>query len=207
MRVERRYDRVLTLGFIVTATGALSATLRGRVDRAVEHYKAGRAQMLVMSGGQTDPEPCTTASAMKAYAVGNGVRASDVIEQGDGLDTVGEAIFSRLLLPPMSIGGRLLIVTSAFHLYRATRIFKFVYGASFDLAVEGAANGPERETPSTAKEAASLQRFETLFRGIEAGDIKATLDRFWQCHTLYQDARCTELRQKTFSALAAFDQA
>ncbi len=202
--VRLRYDRVLTLGYIVTPAGALSPTLRLRVDRAIEHYRAGRTQTLVMSGGQTEPEPCTTASAMKAHAVGQGIRASDIIEQGDALDTVGEAIFSRLLAP-MPNEGPLLIVTSAFHADRAERIFRFVYGAKIDLAVEGAPNGPDDETPSAALEAASLERFNRLFRGIDAGDLDAILARFWQDHALYQGAEHAELHQRTLSALAALN--
>ena len=73
MRVERRYDRVVSLGFLVSQTGTLTPTLQRRVDRAIDHYKQGRTHTLVMSGGRLDSEPCTAASSMKAYAVGNGI--------------------------------------------------------------------------------------------------------------------------------------
>jgi hypothetical protein len=202
MRVERRYDRVVSLGFLVSQTGALTPTLQRRVDRAIDHYKQNNTKTLVMSGGRFSSEPCTAASAMKAYAVRNGISESDILEQGDALDTVGEAIFLRLLLPPLRAGGRLLIVTSDFHAARAERIFRFVYGIDFDLSVEGVPNGPDHETPSAAKEAASLERFDRLFLGIDAADIEAILSRFWQRHALYQNTRHAELRQRTFSALA-----
>ena len=149
-----------------------------------------------MSGGRLDSEPCTAASAMKAYAASNGISESDILEQGDALDTVGEAIFLRLLLPPMRAGARLLIVTSDFHAARAERIFRFVYGTNFDLAFESVPNGPEHETPSAAKEAASLERFDKLFLGIKAGAIEAILSRFWERHELYRDARHAELATK-----------
>ena len=102
----------------------------------------------------------------------------------------------------MRAGARLLIVTSDFHAARAERIFRFVYGTNFELAFEGVPNGPEHETPSLAKEAASLERFDKLFLGINVGDIEAILSRFWERHALYHDARHAELRQRTFSALA-----
>ena len=201
MRVERRYDRVVSLGFLVSQTGALTPTLRSRVDRAIDHYRQGSTQTLVMSGGRLDSEPCTAASAMKAYAVRNGISERHILEQGDALDTVGEAIFLRLLLP-MRAGARLLIVTSDFHAARAERIFRFVYGMNFELASEAVPNGPEHETPSAAKEATSLERFDKLFLGVHAGDIETILSRFWERHALYHDARHAELRQRTFSALA-----
>ena len=102
----------------------------------------------------------------------------------------------------MWAGGRLLIVTSDFHAARAERIFRFVYGMNFELAFEAVPNGPEHETPSAAQEATSLERFDKLFLGVDAGDIETILSRFWECHALYQDARHAELRQRTFSALA-----
>jgi hypothetical protein len=202
MRVERRYDRAVSLGFLVSQTGALTPTLQRRVDRAIDHYRQGSTQTLVMSGGRLESEPCTAASAMKAYAVHNGISERDILEQGDALDTVGEAIFLRLLLPPLRPGARLLIVTSDFHAARAERIFRFVYGPNFELAFESVPNGPEHETASLAKEAASLERFARLFFGIDEGDIEAILSRFWERHALYRDARHVELRQRTFSALA-----
>lgn len=200
---RRRYDRVLSLGFLVTPSGMLTPTLRSRVDHAIQHYRQGRTQTLVMSGGQLDSEPCTAASAMKAYAINNGIPESDVLEQGDALDTVGEAICSRLLLPPLPTGGHLLIVTSDFHAARAEHIFRFVYGTDFDLSVESVPNGPNSETAGAAKEAASLERFDRLFIGTKAGDIEAILLRFWQRHALYSQARHAELRKRTLSALAA----
>lgn len=203
MRVERCYDRVVSLGFLISPTGTLTPTLRSRVDRAMDHYRRGTTQTLVMSGGRLDFEPCTAASAMKAYAASNGISESDIIEQGDALDTVGEAIFLRLLLPPVQPRARLLIVTSDFHAARAERIFRFVYGSNFEVSVEGVPNGPEHETPSAAKEAASLERFEKLFLGVNVGDLETILSRFWERHALYHDARHAELRQRTFSALAA----
>ena len=75
----------------------------------------------------------------------------DILEQGDALDTVGEAIFLRLLLPPLRAGARLLVVTSDFHAARAERIFRFVYGTNFELAFEAVPNGPEHETPSACQ--------------------------------------------------------
>jgi len=198
---QSSFDRVLCLGFLVTDSGDLTPTLQYRVDRAIEHYLAGRTRSLVMSGGRLDHEPCSAASAMNRYAVAKGVRESDVVELDQGLDTVGEAIFSRLLLTPASLASPLLVVTSAYHVQRAQAIFRFVYGAAPHLGFEAVQNDPEQEMGTATKEAASLQRFCDLFSGIEEGDIEAILDRFWQDHALYRDARFDALRRRTFSAL------
>ena len=52
--MERRYDRAVSLGFLVSQTGALTPTLQRRVDRAIDHYRQGRTHTLVMSGGRLE---------------------------------------------------------------------------------------------------------------------------------------------------------
>ena len=200
---EFLYDSVLSLGFLVTQTGELTPTLRERVARAVQHRIAGNTSKLVMSGGRAGPEPCTAAEAMRKYAVSTGVPDSDVVEQGDSLDTVGEAIFCRLLLPAPLPGRRLLVVTNNYHADRAGAIFRYIFGAQFDITIDRVPNGPANETASAAEEEKSLQRFRQLFKGIEGGEISAIVDRFWHGHALYQGTYFDDLRRRTSAALAA----
>jgi uncharacterized SAM-binding protein YcdF (DUF218 family) len=196
------YDCVLTLGFLITPAGALTQTLECRVLQAVKRYKAGHTTKIVMSGGRVDSEPRTAAEAMRKYASNQGIPQSDIIEQSDALDTVGEAVFARLLLPRPLLGRRMLVVTSKFHADRAGAIFRFVFGPQFCVEIDRVPNGPASETASADREKKSLQRFQQLFSGIAAGDASAILDRFWQGHMLYQDAYFRDLRRRTSAALA-----
>lgn len=195
------FHHVLSLGFWVTASGDLTATLRARVDRAISHFHSGTTRCLVMSGGQSDHEPCTAASAMRRYAIARGVPGRDIIELDQGLDTVGEAIFSRLILPPAPPERPLLVLTSAAHAERAEAIFRFVYGADSHLVFEAVRDCPDDKSVPATREAASLQHFRAFFGGIEAGEIEAILVKFWKDHPLYRDARFDALQRKTFAAL------
>jgi uncharacterized SAM-binding protein YcdF (DUF218 family) len=198
-----RYDTVIALGFDLAPSGALTPTLERRVERAIHHLRAGNTTILVMSGGQSPSEPCSSAEAMRKYAVEWGVPPASVIEQRDALDTVGEAIFNRLLLPPPLPGRRVLLVTSDFHARRALAIFRFVFGPRFEIEVdhvpEAASGGTRRE----AQEAESLRRFQTLFAGIEPGDLSNIVERLWTRHVLYQGAHFGELRRRTAAAIGA----
>jgi uncharacterized SAM-binding protein YcdF (DUF218 family) len=201
-----RYDTVIALGFDLEPSGALTATLQRRVDRAIHHLRMAHTTSLVMSGGQGPSEPCSSAEAMRKYAIERGVSPASVTEQRDALDTVGEAIFNRLLLPRPLPGRRVLLVTSDFHAGRALAIFRFVFGPRFEIEVdrvpEAASGGTRRE----AQEAESLQRFQTLFAGIEPGDLSNIVERFWTRHALYQGAHFCELRRRTAAAIRAVTQ-
>jgi uncharacterized SAM-binding protein YcdF (DUF218 family) len=166
-----RYDTVIALGFDLAPSRALTPTLERRVERAIHHLRAGNTMILVMSGGQSPSEPCSSAEALRKYAIERGVPPSSVIEQRDGLDTIGEAIFTRLLLPPPLPGRRVLVVTNDFHAERSLAIFRYVFGPRFEIEVDRVPNGASGETRNEAQEAESLQRFHTLFAGIEQGEI------------------------------------
>ncbi|MET0531306.1 MAG: YdcF family protein [Microvirga sp.] len=198
-----RYDTVITLGFDLAPSGALTPTLERRVERAIHHLRIGNTMVLVMSGGQSPSEPCSSAEAMRKYAIERGVPPASVIEQRDALDTVGEAIFTRLLLPPPLPGRRVLLVTSDFHAGRSLAIFRYVFGPRFEIEIDRVPNGASGETRSEAQEAESLQRFHTLFAGIEQGDLSNIVERLWTRHVLYQGAHFGELRRRTAAAIRA----
>ena len=201
--IGTEYDCLLTLGFLLEPNGELTSTLQARVSRAIDHRLAGRAPKLVMSGGRAENEPCASAEAMRDFAVNAGVSPADILMQGDSLDTVGEAIFCRLLLPSHLLGKDVLIVTSEFHADRAKAIFEFVFGDDFCVHVDRVPNGPAIETKSTEEETRSMERFQQLFKGIASGDLTAIADQFWRSHSLYQGPDFDDLRQRTNAALVA----
>jgi uncharacterized SAM-binding protein YcdF (DUF218 family) len=198
---QLRYDSVIALGFDRGPGGALTPTLEKRVQRAIHHHLTGNAKIIVMSGGRGPFECCSAAEAMRKYAIRKGVLPSSVIEQRDALDTVGEAVFTRLLLPPPLPGRRVLIVTSDFHARRALMIFRFVYEVGFEIEVDRVTNVAGDETRSEAQETESLQRFHTLFANTEQGDLTRIVELLWTRHVLYQGAQFSNLRQRTEDAL------
>ncbi len=197
------YFAAIALGHMVAPTGEMSPVLRLRAGRAVEFFKAGRTQRLIVSGGQQPAEPRSAAAAMKEFALAEGVPEQAIVEQGDAQDTVGEAIFTRfLLLPPT--GSRLLLITSADHARRAGVIFRYVYGPAFTIDVEAIEDTSEIADRSE-EEARSLARFQALFAGIEAGDDRAILERFWSRHALYAGDAFADIRRRTFDTVGQGD--
>ncbi|WJH35346.1 YdcF family protein [Paenibacillus sp. CC-CFT747] len=89
-----------------------------RVPKAVELYKAGRAPLILMSGGtSTIPE----ALAMKEAAVKLGVKEEVVWTETRSTNTKENALLSRKLLDQrygLDRIRRILLVTNAFHMRR-----------------------------------------------------------------------------------------
>lgn len=104
----------LVLGALVHPNGHLSSTLRDRVDKSIELYKAGKVEKLLMSGDNrfthyNEPD------RMKEYAIAHGVPACDV-----ACDYAGRRTYDSVCRAKRIFGqNELIIVTQTFHLYRA----------------------------------------------------------------------------------------
>jgi uncharacterized SAM-binding protein YcdF (DUF218 family) len=91
----------------------------------VELYRAGRAPQLVFTGGyvpwQGDQEP--EGQVLRRKAMDSGVPASSIVVSGPAQNTAQEAAAVRLLLIGHS-NKHIILVTSAFHMPRAKRLFE-----------------------------------------------------------------------------------
>lgn len=95
-----------------------------RVPKAVELYKKGRSNKMVITGGGVIPEldNISEASFMKLKAIELGVPESDIIIEQDSRTTVENMICSMLLLErelKLSNIKRILLVTTRFHMKRS----------------------------------------------------------------------------------------
>lgn len=109
-------DAILVLGASVYADGTPSDMLADRLDVASELYFAGAAPQIIVSGAQSQnyDEP----AAMKRYCVNLGVPESAIVMDPEGDDTYASVYRAK------SVYGvqRVLVVTQAYHLYRALMI-------------------------------------------------------------------------------------
>lgn len=111
--------------------------LNNRADRiwqGARLYHAGKAPIVVLSGA-FDPEisPLSEADAMVIFIKDLGVPPSALLLEGESLTTSENAqLVSRLLNPRLKAGSgggnggteRILLVTSAIHMYRAKTLFE-----------------------------------------------------------------------------------
>ena len=86
-------------------------------------FKAGKAQKLVFTGGKMpwDKAKKTEGAVLKEYAISNGVGSDKIFVTKDVENTADEAVAVKELIRPSK---RIILVTSAYHMYRAKRLFE-----------------------------------------------------------------------------------
>ena len=86
-------------------------------------FKAGKSQKLVFTGGKMpwDKAKKTEGEILKEYAISNGIPSDKILVTKDVENTADEAVAVKELISP---NNKIILVTSAFHMYRATRLFE-----------------------------------------------------------------------------------
>ena len=86
-------------------------------------FKEGKAQKLVFTGGKMpwDKAKKTEGEVLKEYAISNGIPAEKILVTKDVENTADEAVAVKELISPSK---RIILVTSAYHMYRAKNLFE-----------------------------------------------------------------------------------
>ena len=110
-------NTMMILGAKVNEDG-ISKTLKRRLDKAIEYYNTNKNINIIVSGGQGSDEVVTEALAMKNYLVKNGVSKDKIIMEDKATTTLENIIFSKKINTDTKLKGKVLIVTSDYHLFR-----------------------------------------------------------------------------------------
>jgi len=86
-------------------------------------FKAGKAQRLVFTGGKVpwDKAKKTEGEVLKEYAISLGIPSDKIFVTKDVENTADEAVAVKELISPSK---RIILATSAYHMYRAKRLFE-----------------------------------------------------------------------------------
>ena len=86
-------------------------------------FKAGKAQKLVFTGGKMpwDKAKKTEGEVLKEYAISNGIPSEKIFVTKHVENTADEAVAVKELISPSK---RIILVTSAYHMYRANKLFE-----------------------------------------------------------------------------------
>ena len=111
-------NTMIILGAKVNEDG-ISKTLKRRLDKAIEYYNTNKnINNIIVSGCQGSDEVVTEALAMKNYLVKNGVSKDKIIMEDKATTTLENIIFSKKIITDKNLKGKVLIVTSDYHLFR-----------------------------------------------------------------------------------------
>lgn len=151
-----RADAIVVLGAGVLQSGKASPPLARRTLRAVELWKAGVAPVIVMTGG-LGPHPPSQALVSRALAIENGVPPSAILVEATSHNTWENARNAS----KVSGAKRVVIVTDAFHIYRATAMFEQHFEA---VAAVGVVARPYNRARGALREVISVTYYTA--RGI-----------------------------------------
>ncbi len=86
-------------------------------------FKAGKAQKLVFTGGKMpwDKSKKTEGEVLKEFAISNGIPSDKILVTKDVENTADEAVAVKELISPNK---KIILVTSAYHMYRAKILFE-----------------------------------------------------------------------------------
>lgn len=131
-------DYIVTLGAGLLEGKRVTPLLARRIDTAIsfyrrqKHYKQKSAK-LIMSGGQGSDELVSEAFAMKEYAVGQGVPATDILLEDQSTNTLENMLFSKALMERLTPNGyRAIFTSNNYHIFRAG-----MYARMADLKADG----------------------------------------------------------------------
>ena len=119
-------DTIIVLGAKINGN-KISENLKLRLDKAIDYYNKNNDINIIVSGGRTKNADITESLAMKNYLVYKGINSSNIIEENKAKNTFENIIYSKKILDDIKNKGKVLIVTSDFHLFRG-RIIASILG-------------------------------------------------------------------------------
>ena len=170
-----RGDVILVLGSGILNDGSLPPRAKERVVKAVDLYKKGLANKLLMSGRHTfkllEKPKTTEAKSMQEFAKSLGVAEEDIFIEENSMDTVGNAYFSKLFYLDPNRWKKIIVVTSDFHVKRSKFLFEKVLGQKYSLCFFGAAGVSEAELKERKlTEELKIESMKEKLKNIKKGD-------------------------------------
>ena len=117
---------VLSGMLAIIEVGDLTYIEWGDPDRffgGIALFKAGKAQKLVFTGGKMpwDKVKKTEGEVLKEYSISNGISSEKILVTKNVENTADEAVAVKELISPSK---KIILVTSAYHMYRAKKLFE-----------------------------------------------------------------------------------
>lgn len=131
LRLTRRWgsgvEAIIVLGAGVP-DGEVRPLLAGRIRAGIawqqREDQRGRHPVLVMSGGQGPDEPVPEAEAMAQWAINQGVAPERILCETRSTSTEENLRLSSALLRDLGVHGRVAVVTSGYHAFRAATVMR-----------------------------------------------------------------------------------
>ena len=170
----------VVLGGGLDAGGTPLPSTRARAHRAAQLARERPELGLICSGDRQPGAPegvASEAAQMRDLIIGFGIGADRIALEDESRDTLANAVLTaaRYLhdLEPRPLS----VITSPFHLERATETFRHVLGYRWQVMAV-ASDETDDDVARAARETRYLQETTAFFAGVRPGDLVAIAKRF-----------------------------
>jgi uncharacterized SAM-binding protein YcdF (DUF218 family) len=126
---HKQYEAGIVLGGMSGFDKYKRGFFRDAEDRfyqACKLYYGGTIKKIVVSGGTVAKDKPEEADFIKAEMISIGIKAEDVITETRSKTTRENALYSKKLIDSLQIAGPYVLITSAEHIPRASKLFRNV---------------------------------------------------------------------------------
>ena len=123
------------LGGGITNRGKTPRDALSRVKKGLKLFKAGKIDSFVLSGGKTSQKfpKLSEAKLFRDYLLKHKVPKKKIILEEQSHSTLGNAVFCKKLFVKKKLPKKITVVTSDYHLNRALRAFKHIFGKGYTI--------------------------------------------------------------------------
>jgi len=173
-------ELAVVLGGGLEPDGSPLPSTRARAHRAAQLARERPELALICSGDRQPGAPedaASEAAQLRDLIAGFGISADRIVVEDESRDTLANAVLTaaRYLhdLEPRPLS----VITSPFHLERATETFRHVLGYRWQVMAI-ASDETDDDIARAARETRYLQETTAFFAGIRPGDLRAIAARF-----------------------------
>jgi uncharacterized SAM-binding protein YcdF (DUF218 family) len=199
-----QYDALVVLGGSVNSRGEIPAFVQRRVEEAVALSR--NETPIIMSGLWSFliayVPPRSEASAMKAYALSlsSALDPDKIKLEEASMDCLGNAYFTKTSFLEPRNWRNILLITSDYHIARATYVFRKVLGGDYSITPKATPSGftAEELKAKAIHEDKVLALTKHFLEPVTAGDslaIRGVMDCFpgYSTHPKYSQADLLEI--------------
>ena len=129
---------------------------------------------------------------MHDLIAGWGIASERIAVEDESRDTIGSAVLTAVRYLAGSEPRPLSVITSPFHLERATETFRHVLGYAWQVQAV-AADETDDDVARAARETGRLQETTTFFAGVKPGDLRTIARRLRERWPYYASVKRLDL--------------
>jgi uncharacterized SAM-binding protein YcdF (DUF218 family) len=199
MSVADAPELAVVLGGGITPDGDPLPSTKARAHRAAQLARERPELMVICSGDRQPDAPAGTpseAGLMRDLIIGWGVAAERIAIEDESRDTIGNAVLTAVRYLKDIEPRPLSVVTSPFHLERATETIRHVLGYAWQVQAV-ASDETNDDLERAARETGYLQETTKFFDGVRPGDLRTMARRLRERSTYYAGLAALDLDAST----------